>query len=199
MQQPRPTHDKSLTTIRNHGSIRERVKIAPMGSCCFSIETLLMKNIVHDRGARGVACTSEQCSETLGVRPPAFEAGPVPSSKSSHLVKEEQFRIASTPDYAKPVIEIETAANPSLRDPATRAKLTFFVVQPPAAIAHQKPTRGRSNQFTERCYTVLQRHDFMRWRTRSWVSHFVLARTALPHESRWPGASPVMTTNRGND
>ena len=100
----------------------------------------------------------EQRGEAFRVPAPAFETGPVAGGERRHLVEEEQFGVAVAPDVALAVFEIEPAANPLPRGPAARAERLALVMQPPAAIAHQRAARGRGEQFAEGIDAVLQRH-----------------------------------------
>src|SRR5690606_16716369 len=75
------------------------------------------------------------------------------------LVKEEELGVAVRLHHlAMAALERQHAGDPGAARPAASAEALLGVVQPPAAVAHQRPALRRGDDLAERRDAVLQRH-----------------------------------------
>jgi len=157
-QQTVPPHGEGVSIKRDHRAVGKAVDLAAVHALGLAVETLGVQTFVHRGGAGARLPAREQRGESFRLLAPAFETRPVTGGERRHLVEEEQFGVAVAPDVAVAIIEVEAAADPLLRRPASRAKLAVLIVQAPAAIAHEQSARRIGEQAAKRIDAVLQGH-----------------------------------------
>jgi hypothetical protein len=142
----------------DHRTIRQSVDRQPMDPLAFAVQPLGMEGMIHGCSRGTFFLAGEQQCKLFGIFSAALEARPMTCRKRRDLVEKKQFRVAFAPNVAMPILEIESAADPSPGDPTAHCELSLRIMQPPAAIAHQGSSGGRRNQLSKRRYAVWQGH-----------------------------------------